>query len=213
MKKKTLSEPKSIKGGALLVRPAVQELYGEQFEHAKILMEYNILTLTEEDRQILVYVAKRNYSPDFFNDLDDFNKGCETISKILNERSVPGKEIIVIAPGDSPSKIVRYLEILMKDVSCQFISFSLSNMFENCNEEDAISYIASYIPDGNIENIILLDYIATGSTVRAFMNALIHKCKDASEELISRIEGLISRIQIDLDRLLRYIDSDRIDIP
>lgn len=119
------------------------------------------------------------------------------INKYVNDNNIYQKfKLYIVAPGDSPSKLVFYINKLKKlnllqeifliknnkywnfenfdlinKINFEFIYFSISGLVDTYDDPEIHNYIASYLPD-NIENseLIILDYVARGYSVYAILN-------------------------------------------
>ena len=80
----------------------------------------------DEIKKILIYTVMKGYIQNL-DDIKNFVSGCNKIAENLNKKS-ESEKLIVIAPGDSPSKIVKYIQTQNLCKNCIFISFSLSKI-------------------------------------------------------------------------------------
>jgi hypothetical protein len=101
----------------------------------------------------------------------------------------------IIAPGDSPIKIVKWLKMTSPDIPIKFISFPLSNLscFENNIEIN--EYIKKNIEECNIGNCMILDYVSKGITVNKILTILVEKLKsDEKLNIVSEYENEINHV-------------------
>ena len=135
----------------------------------------NIISLIQKDNYKLkdskilelINLAYEMFLLEEKSDIYRFIETCEYIAIKLNSLSEKNK-LYVICPGDSPVKIIRYLEQLNLCPNCKFINFPISRGVVNDN---SYNYISSYIPD-DFCNIIILDLIDTGYTLTMIYNSL-----------------------------------------
>lgn len=191
-------------------------------ENINLIVENNILDLSDSQYQRLFDYLKINpLSDDILLDIVDFNKGCEKIAKWLNSHLTESqdKPIPVICPGDSPSKIIIFLEKsdLIDNKYFNFISFSLSGMVDYYEHYDILQdsgnieiqkYIANQIKTyPNLENLLVMDYIARGSSIYSIIDAikyLLPIIKHSNEEKCNEIIRKIVQIDNELISLLKY---------
>lgn len=143
--------------------------------------------------------------------LQDFYEGSNKIKKLFEDRldkykkykkqnNINNDTIInklnIISPGDSPSKIIIYFEILNLIEDCIFYSFPLSTSeSQNNNTDKIIKYVKNNLKplfkywkhnndnnkiDNNINNqynedYIIFDYIASGSSLKNYVLPAINK--------------------------------------
>lgn len=126
--------------------------------------------LSEDKILELINLAYEMYLVEEKSDIYRFIETCNYIALKLNNLSKNIK-LNVICPGDSPVKIIRYLEKLNLCPNCNFINFSLSRSMVN---ENTYNYIGDFIPD-NYCNIVILDLIDSGYTLTMIYNAMKDK--------------------------------------
>ena len=125
--------------------------------------------------KIIIYMYTSNYIYDF-DEIRDFVSGCKKIQDKIEKRIreiTDGSKLYIIAPGDSPSKIINYLQKNKMYDRCEYISFPLSNMVGNednrRNYKHSVKYIASFLPLLS-SNFLIIDYVARGSTIKGIIN-------------------------------------------
>ena len=144
----------------------------------------NDVTSYEADKRTIKDIIQFAYSSDYFKGsnipkiLDNFINGCNTISRILNERAEPLKVrgdqyLKVVCPGDSPYKVMRYLRLNRLCPNCKFISFPMSNTV-SIGDEDNVNYLNPILPD-DLKGTVFMDYFKRGSTYAAILNTYKHK--------------------------------------
>jgi hypothetical protein len=130
-------------------------------------------------------------------DLPNFVKGCDKIMRTLtriHEAASPDKKILLIAPGEGPSKVIEFLEraYISKKSNIKIISFPLSNMHNKWFTVRTQKYIKSKLP-WRLKNkhIVIIDYLATGCTVGAILSYLERSrkldMKLANDELMKNL--------------------------
>jgi hypothetical protein len=165
----------------------------EQINHGKLYKIKNIVigndvTSYEADKSTINDIIDYAYHSDYFTGdipkiLDNFINGCNTISRILNDkarllkgRAGTNKYLKVVCPGDSPSKVVRYLRLNHLCPNCKFISFPMSNTVSIDNDEN-VKYLNPILPDDLIGTFVM-DYFTTrGSTYIAILETYKHKLR------------------------------------
>ena len=117
------------------------------------------------------------------DDIKNFVSGCNKIAENLNKKS-ESEKLIVIAPGDSPSKIVKYIQTQNLCKNCIFISFSLSKIDDILSDPTidpklypkAVDYIKGFLPVN--DNVVIIDFISQGSTMKAISDAYRNKARE-----------------------------------
>lgn len=115
--------------------------------------------------------------------------------KKLNNLSTNDKKYI-LAPGDSVSKIVLYIQKLNLCPNCEFILFPLSSAGNK--NKNTIKYIESFIPN-DFSNLIIMDYIISGSTLKVLLEALESKLNKYSTE---KNKLTFNKIKYDIEIIL-----------
>jgi hypothetical protein len=167
---------------------------------------YKKLKLLNEDTLKIEMSRINNIDNPNINILQDFYEGSNKIKKLFEERldkykkykkqnNINNDTIInklnIISPGDSPSKIIIYFEILNLVNDCVFYSFPLSTSeSQNNNTNKIIKYVKNNLKllfkywkhnnDNNIDNeynedYIIFDYIASGSSLKNYVLPAINK--------------------------------------
>jgi hypothetical protein len=135
------------------------------------------------------------------NNFNNFNLYIEFLIKKINriktKRNI--QKLIIVAPGDTPSKIIKFVKKLNLCPECEFISFPASGIKQTYDEEKEkrkYEYIKNFLPD-DIESVVLFDYIFSGSGLNSLINIYEKKFNDIhidKSEIITRMrQDVISR--------------------
>jgi hypothetical protein len=187
------------------------------FEISKHLVSNTKLDASDSEiKSLLSFVKVNKISGNIISDLENFNNGCIRIANWLNDiydKSGSNEPIPVICPGDSPAKIVRFLQLsnLIDSSKFDFISFSLSGMGDfyasynikdsSCYDDELCSYIYDKISDiTNFENLVIMDYIARGCSVYSIIDAILGKMKP----IPLNIRNTLDNIYIEVQSLVNY---------
>jgi len=139
------------------------------------LLELNKFDLTEEElTSVITHIYRCDYLRMTYGNsynikkmnarIEDFISGCMQIAKFINENEI----VNVIAPGDSPSKIIKYIQIKNLCESCTFYSFAASDLgFAG----STIEYLKKVLPKNNLEKTIIIDYIVSGRSIFEILDA------------------------------------------
>lgn len=136
----------------------------------KYFEEFKINVNWDEFKKINLY-ARDYYRYLTTEQIEYFIFNVKRCIKKLNNLSINNKKY-VLAPGDSCSKIVLYIEKLNLCPNCKFMLFPLSNI--KIKNKNTIKYIESFIPN-DFSNLIIMDYILTGSSLKVLIEALKSK--------------------------------------
>lgn len=147
-----------------------EKLINKYKDKLNINIKNNIYKLNKNEILKLIYIAYGMYILINKKNIYIFIENCFLISTKLNMLS-KNKKLYVICPGDSPTKIVKFLQILNLCPNCIFINFPFSRGQYN---EKTFKYVANFIPD-NFDNIIILDLIVSGETISVIYNSLKYK--------------------------------------
>jgi len=174
-------------------------------------------TLTEEELTTVMTHIYRLYDfkfedqTKFDNLFTNFITGCERIAQIINEKAI----INVIAPGDSPAKIVKYLQRNNLCPNCNFISFSLSEVYyytyeTNADPNKLYNYLAIKLPSDNLDNTVIMDYVARGGAIKGIANTYSIKLdnKKFADKLLAELVNVIKN----LSKNLLKEDGDDIEL-
>ena len=126
----------------------------------------NNLILNLADLMINIFFISKK------SDIYLFIINCNNIANKLNSLAINNK-LYVLCPGDSPYKIIKYLEEINLCPNCIFISFPLSRGIVTLQ---TYQYISNYLPD-DLCNFVVLDYIESGYTLSMIYNSFLYKIK------------------------------------
>ena len=149
------------------------------------------------------------------SDIKQFVNGCLRIKKYLNKRAGENK-LTVIAPGDSPSKIVKFLEKTKSCPNCVFISFPISgiggsdgNKTEKDNQKIK-EYIKTQLPKTlAIENTVFMDFINSGDTLQH----IIISCKEKYKISPVIIKKILYELDFSYHEMSTYFINKEIKLP
>ena len=185
----------------------LKNLYGGSIY--ELLLEYKIDDINNIDLIKIIKLCKNYFK---IEDIQSFIIGC---NRIKDKLDLFDGQINVIAPGDSPAKIIKYFKRLNLCPRCRFISIPLTGMNYETDitrafrDHRVIEYIKDFLPRTNLLNTVIIDYIETGSAIRAIANAFWNLSLSV-EEQTNRIT-LIRRIFYSL-RQNTYIFNTSIDL-
>jgi len=119
--------------------------------------------------------------PKILSDHSEINKFIQACRDIFEE--LPDDSLI-IAPGDSPARIVRIIDLFYKtgdnqyvnNKSMNIVNFPLSSSYRTITDDLIDNYVEGLIKFGKItlsfNNIIYLDYVGGGNTYKLLLNSL-----------------------------------------
>jgi hypothetical protein len=110
--------------------------------------------------------VKINYTNLYFFEASERLEKC--LDFIYKKRN--NKKLIVLCPGDSPYKFLRFFQLLSKCTFCDFISFPFSTP-DKYDKEHTYEYLKEYIPD-NYDNLVIMDSISKGTTIKMIIDSL-----------------------------------------
>ena len=150
----------------------------------------NIDATEEELKGMIQWLSLQGYLPKL-PDYIEFRNGILKLAEKLNEKTKHGKVVYVLVPGDSGFRPTYFIEILNLCPGCIFIPFPLSDMIGNYNEgccnktqTEIEAYIEHFLPEldsFDVEQFVILDYIARGATIIAILNAMRNKYSKFNE--------------------------------
>jgi len=145
---------------------------------------------------LLQYIKTTKYFGDmkiFMNTMMDFIKGSSLIARKLDSLSV-GKRLDVIIPGDSGFKTSQYLKQMKMCSNCNFIEFPISR--EGIELPEVKALLEARLPP-TLDNILILDYIEQGTTIRKIIDFYDEKIKGKS--LDSKYQPVIENMLTELN--------------
>ena len=134
----------------------------------------------------------RNFYDHIMGVMNDFIKGCHLIANDLNERA-GGSPLNVLVPGDSGFKIYLYLKNMKLCPNCNFIKFPISRAgFEL---PDVKKLLEDNVPS-TIDNLVILDYIDKGSTIKEIIKLYMARALKGSLEIkqLSLVPEMLSEL-------------------
>jgi hypothetical protein len=177
--------------------------------------DFNFETLSQEEIiKIISHVYRCNYfNIDYYGtrekiyEMDDkltnFIDGCTKIADIINRNGAQQ----VIAPGDSPYKVVKYIQLKKLCPDCNFIIFPISGVlydeFNNNKSIKLFNFLDNYLPKDNLDKIMIIDYIYYGNTINAFIQYY-----NSKRSKIYR--PFTSKLQSELDIIISVDPEERI---
>lgn len=158
-----------------------------------------------EVKQFIIYMNLQQYFKNPAEEYVDFRNACLKLVNMLNskQQDTNGKKLYVIAPGDSPFRLIYFIMKLKLCPNVEFIIFPLSDMVTNMYEKSVMVYIESYLPEVDCfdsTQFVLLDYIARGSTIYAILIAMTHKYNNIK----GNFNKFDSDCSIDLSKIFNY---------
>jgi hypothetical protein len=93
----------------------------------------------------------------------EFICGCKRTYEQIPEGST------IIAPGDSPARVVKLIDLLF-NTNCQIISFPLSSSYPKLSPKLIDDYMRQII-ESNPHNLVYVDYIGSGSTYQLLLES------------------------------------------
>ena len=201
----------------------IEQSLKDNLEVSKRLVASNKLDITDSEiKSLLSYVKFQRISGDTLLDIVNFNKGCMDIALWLNSvytKSGTREKIPVVCPGDSPAKIVRFLQLsnLIDPSKFEFISFSLSGMVDyyehynmtgsSCYDDDICEYIYRQLSDiVNFDNLVIMDYVARGSSVFSIIDSILCKMKD----ITPNVRTTLNKIYIEVKKLVVFRNINKL---
>jgi hypothetical protein len=125
---------------------------------------------TNEIKEIIL-VALNFFYKDIIEDLINFIDACNKIANFINLHGIK----YLIAPGDSPSKFIKYIKKMNLCTNCIFITFSISNV--GYQSPDLNYKLNNYIEKklfkvDDLENTAIIDFISSGKTIDLIIEIL-----------------------------------------
>ena len=159
---------------------------------------------------IINYAKKTTYfnQEKFIDMLNDFQEGCMSIATILNRIASERGELTILVPGDSASKIVKYIQIRRLCPGCNFIEFPFSkNNTEaanigNPNYKKYWNELNSLLPNIDLSNLIIIDFLNTGNSIYNLLELTYNKKierKDISEKNREIYKKIINELELGRD--------------
>ena len=163
------------------------------------LDKYTLVPTWNQFKEIILY------SRDFYrylsdNLIDKFIKYSDIYAEKLDKLSKKNKKITnVLVPGDSVSKVVKYIQKLNLCPKCNFIFIPISEITDPDKISDpddiiyidektkinTLEYIKSFIPS-DYSNLIFFDFISSGATLKTFIKALKYKSDAKPNSIYSK---------------------------
>ena len=160
------------------------------------------LELSEKELTDIIYFSIKLgifLEANMVNLLDDFQKGCHLIIEILNRISAERGNITILVPGDSGSKISKYIQATGLCPRCNFLEFPFSSEIfhpaiqQNANVKEYWKQLDILIPNIDLTNIIFLDVIYQGNSLHHIKEFIFQQKID--KKLISSAN---QKIKIDI---------------
>lgn len=162
------------------------------------LINHEIISALTEDDIFSLQIYMHYTFPEVLSNYDaliNFIEGCRNIHNNIPKGSV------IIAPGDSPSRVCHLLNLLYNDKSYQILNFPLSSSYSKTNPILIDSYLKTIIKEYN--NLVYLDYVGSGRTYRLINNSLIR----LSENITLKFPSMNIADYIDIGELFTCLVS------
>ena len=160
------------------------------------------IDLTPSELFSIINIARKTpyfKQENFIGMLNDFQEGCESIATILNNIASERGKLTILVPGDSASKIVKYIQIRGLCPGCNFIEFPFSKdniaaaNIRNPNFNRYWGELNSILPNIDLSNLIIIDFINTGDSILNLLE-LTYKKKIARKEISEKNREIYNKI-------------------
>lgn len=111
------------------------------------------------------------------------------LNLVRNVERVLPSDSLIIAPGDSPYKVVQLIKWLYPEKNFRFVEFPLSYLRRSYSKEALDDYLEKVFSEIELKNLVYLDHVERGYTYMAILESL---------RRISRNPNL-GMIQVNLD--------------
>ena len=159
--------------------------------------KFKIRDLTDNEIfNIVKYAIDLRYFHNILDEIPTFIDACYKIAKFLNDNNI----IHVIAPGDSPSKFIKFITHKKLCPQCKFITFSISNVGHppDSDSQDIENYTNQFLQSiDDLDKTCIIDFISSGKTIDLLIKLLDRKFN--SPVIIPENKNIIEKFKNELE--------------